>query len=99
VGDHVTIGSLPSRKLTLIEADIAIFPWVESAGWSGVNVEEFPALKVWFAELGERKAFQTGLRIPEKNKIDAKADPKELERLVKDTSGWVLKGMEEDKKK
>jgi hypothetical protein len=39
-----------------------------------------------------------GLRIPEKNKIDVKTDPNELEKLLKGTSGWILKGMEEDKK-
>lgn len=47
----------------------------------------------------ERNAVQAGLRVPEKNKVDVKTDPKELEKILKDTSGWVLKGMEEDKKK
>jgi len=50
-------------------------------------------------KLVERKAVQAGLRVPEKNKVDVKTDPKELDKILKDTSGWVLKGMEEDKKK
>ena len=62
-------------------------------------MDEFPALKAWFLKLVKRKAVQAGLRVPEKNKVDVKTDRKELENILKDTSGWVLKGMEEDKKK
>lgn len=64
-----------------------------------MDVNEFPALKAWSSKLMERSAVQRGLRVPEKNKVDVKTDPKELEKLLKDTSGWVLKGMEEDKKR
>lgn len=68
-------------------ADIANFGWVNSAAWAGVDIEEFPNLKAWYEKLKTRPGFVAGLDVP-----------KELERVAKETSSWVMKGMEEDKK-
>ncbi len=46
-------------------ADIATYPWVRTHRWSGVAIDEFPALQAWLARLDERPAFARGLAVPE----------------------------------
>jgi len=87
VGDHVTI------------ADISNFGWVNSAAWAGVDIEEFPNLKKWYETLKARPGFEAGLDVPKKNVYRDVKDPKEMERVAKEASAWVLQGMEADKKK
>jgi hypothetical protein len=48
--------------------------------------------------LKERPATKAGLDVPEKNKYREITDPKEQERIAKEASAWVMKGMEQDKK-
>ena len=45
-------------------ADIATYPWVRTHRWSGVPVDDFPALQAWLARLDARPAFERGLKIP-----------------------------------
>jgi hypothetical protein len=56
-------------------------------------------LKEWFQKVKARPAVQAGLDVPEKNKHKDITDPKELEKIAKEASSWVLKGMNDDKKK
>jgi len=80
-------------------ADLANFGWVNSAEWAGVDTSEFPELKAWAEKLKARPAVAKGLDVPIKNPLANTTDPKELERIAKQNSAWVMKGMEEDKKK
>jgi hypothetical protein len=56
-------------------------------------------LTAWWEKLKARPGFSAGLDVPEKNKNKNITDPKELEKIVKEASSWVMKGMEDDKKK
>jgi GST-like protein len=45
-------------------ADIATWPWVLGHDYTGISIEGLPNLQRWLNFLGERDAFQRGLRIP-----------------------------------
>ena len=57
VGDHISI------------ADIAHWGWVASAGWAGIDIEEFPHLKAWEEKLAAREGVEKGRHVPEKHTI------------------------------
>lgn len=46
-----------------------------------------------------RPGFVQGLAKPERFKAPDTKDPKELERVAKEASAWIMKGMGDDKKK
>lgn len=46
-------------------ADIAHYPWIAQADWSGVSLAEFPHLKRWFDAVSLRPAVQKGMIVPE----------------------------------
>jgi GST-like protein len=45
-------------------ADIACYPWIAQADWSGVPLDPFPHLARWFATMGERPAVVAGMQVP-----------------------------------
>jgi len=45
-------------------ADIAIFPWLQRYDWQGIDLEVFPHVKRWMAEVGARPAVQKGMTVP-----------------------------------
>jgi GST-like protein len=45
-------------------ADIACYPWVAQADWSGVPLDPFAHLSRWFATMGERPAVVAGMQVP-----------------------------------
>jgi glutathione S-transferase len=45
-------------------ADIACYPWVAQADWSGVPLDPFPHLARWFATMGERPSVIAGMQVP-----------------------------------
>jgi hypothetical protein len=49
--------------------------------------------------LKARPGFVAGLAKPERVMPTDTKDPKELERIAKETSAWIMKGMADDKKK
>jgi hypothetical protein len=53
-------------------------------------------LKEWYAKLKARPAVVAGLNVPEKTK--EVTDPKELERIAKENSAWIMQGMAADNK-
>ena len=57
-------------------ADMAIFPWLRSWQNQGIDWADFPRLKRWFDEIGERPAVQRGVTVladRRKPVMDAKA--------------------------
>jgi len=42
-------------------ADMACFPWIMTHKAQGLNLDEFPALKAWFADVRSRPAVQRGI--------------------------------------
>ena len=51
-------------------ADIATWPWVSIAAWSGVDTEPFPSLRRWVDAIAARPAVQRGREVPEKLDLD-----------------------------
>ncbi len=45
-------------------ADIACYPWIAQADWSGVPLDPFPNLARWFATMGARPAVIAGMQVP-----------------------------------
>lgn len=87
VGDHISI------------ADITTIGWVIWAGWSGVDIEEFPELKKWEEMMQKRPGVYAGLGVPKRTDIKAKlADKEGSAKMAKAASEWIMKGMSDDKK-
>jgi len=42
-------------------ADMACFPWIMTHKAQGLVLDEFPALKAWFADVRNRPAVQRGI--------------------------------------
>lgn len=85
VGDHISI------------ADISTVGWVWSAGWAGVDINEFPNVKKWEEKLWEREALSKGRDVPTKHRgRSAITRDEEAEKKARE---WILRGMNEDAKK
>lgn len=44
-------------------ADMAIFPWIMTHKAQGLTLDDYPAIKSWFAEIRARPAVQRGLAV------------------------------------
>ena len=58
---------LKSREFLVDEhsvADIAVWSWVYTHRWSGISLEQFPALMGWKRRLRSRPAYQRGVAVP-----------------------------------
>jgi glutathione S-transferase len=53
-------GYLVGDKCTI--ADIAHWGWVASAGWAGVDIDDFPYLKAWEEKMLKRPGVEKGRR-------------------------------------
>ncbi|EEP82652.1 hypothetical protein UREG_07517 [Uncinocarpus reesii 1704] len=85
VGDHISI------------ADIACWGWVSSAGWSGVDIDEFPHLKAWEERLLQREGVEKGRHVPTRHTIKEDMKDKEaMEKKAAETRAWVQAGMKGD---
>ncbi|KAF2817696.1 glutathione S-transferase II [Mytilinidion resinicola] len=88
VGDKCTI------------ADIANYGWVASAGWAGVEIDDFPALKAWEERMEKRPGVELGRHIPDPHKIKQLIrDKAAAEKYAADNRAWVQAGMKDDAKK
>lgn len=67
VGDHVSI------------ADITTIGWVMWAGWAGVEIDEFPALKKWEDMMSARPGVKRGADVP--TPLDIKEKLKQKDKL------------------
>lgn len=87
VGDHVSI------------ADISHWGWVAAAGWSGVDIDEFPHLKAWEDRMAQRPATEKGRHVPSPHTIkDIIKDKATMDKHAAETRKWVQQGMKEDSK-
>jgi glutathione S-transferase len=69
--------------------------------WSGVDIDEFPALKKWLHKLLERPGFEKGRHVPSKHIAFelAKQSEEELEKKAEAGRTWVQAGMKSIAKK
>jgi GST-like protein len=62
-------------------ADIAIFPWMRSAGNRGIDLAQYPNVQRWFDVISARPAVQRGLKVLESVHVNAPHDEKSREIL------------------
>lgn len=90
-----TSGYLVGDKCTI--ADIAHWGWVTAAGWAGVDIEEFPALKAWEERMLHRPGVEKGRHVPTPHTIkELLKDSEATERHAKEASEWIQRGVKED---
>lgn len=88
VGDHISI------------ADITTIGWVMSAGWAGIEIDEFPHLKAWEEMMMKREGVEKGRHVPSPHRIKEMMKDKEaVERHATQSRAWVQEGMKGDAKK
>lgn len=88
IGDHVSI------------ADISHWGWVAAAGWAGVEIDEFPALKAWEERMAGREGVERGRHVPDPHKMkELLADKGKMERVAGEARDWIQKGMKADAEK
>ena len=88
VGDKCTI------------ADISHWGWIAMAGWSGIDVAEFPNLKAWFDRLLKRDGFEKGRHVPSPHTVKQHIDTSdEATKEAQATSAWVMSGQAKDSQK
>lgn len=89
---------LVGNKCTI--ADIAHWGWIAAAGWAGVNIDEFPALKAWEERMLARPGVEKGRHVPDPHRMkELLKDPKKMEEHAAKSRAWVQAGMKEDAKK
>jgi len=89
---------LVGNKCTI--ADIAHYGWVASAGWAGVDINEFPNLKAWEERMSRRPGVAKGQHVPEPFKLkQILQDKGETEKHSAEARKWIQAGMAADKKK
>ncbi|KAL1600802.1 Glutathione S-transferase 2 [Paraconiothyrium brasiliense] len=89
---------LTGEKCTI--ADIAHWGWIAAAGWCGVDIDQFPALKAWEERMAARPAVEKGRHVPDPHTIkDLLKDKAAMEKHAAESRAWVQKGMQEDAKK
>jgi GST-like protein len=47
-------------------ADMAMWPWISRFEWQGITLDEFPNVKRWYVEIGNRPAVKRGYDVPVK---------------------------------
>ncbi len=45
-------------------ADISIWPWASRFEWQGIEIDDFPNARRWYAAIAERPAVQRGYHVP-----------------------------------
>lgn len=78
-------------------ADLAHWGWIAVAGWAGVDIDHFPALKAWEERMWARPALKKGADVPEPFKFkELLKDKAAMEKHAEDSKAWVQKGMKDD---
>jgi GST-like protein len=47
-------------------ADIAIWPWISRFEWQTIDLNQYPNVKRWYAEIANRPAVQRGYHVPKR---------------------------------
>ncbi|KAI9858066.1 MAG: hypothetical protein M1813_007878 [Trichoglossum hirsutum] len=80
-------------------ADITHWGWVASAGWAGIELSEFPALKAWLERMLARPGVEKGRHVPFAHKIaDTVVNDEQANKDAAETRKWVMEGMKADAK-
>ena len=45
-------------------ADMAIYPWVARFEWQSLDLGDYPNVKRWFDQIGNRPGVQSGMKVP-----------------------------------
>ena len=55
--------------------------WIASAGWAGVEINDFPALQAWEDRMAERPGVEKGRHVPDRHGIkDLLKDKEKMEK-------------------
>jgi glutathione S-transferase len=77
--------------------DIAHWGWIAAAGWAGVEIDSFPALKTWEERLAARPGVEKGRHVPDPHTIKELLKNKaEMDKKAAEAREWVQAGMKED---
>ncbi|GAB7353124.1 hypothetical protein MBLNU459_g3663t1 [Dothideomycetes sp. NU459] len=78
-------------------ADIAHWGWISLAGWSGINIDDFPTLKQWEERMWARDAVKKGANVPSPYKMkEILANKEATEKAAAAGRDMVQKGMKAD---
>lgn len=78
-------------------ADIAHYGWIASAGWAGVEIDEFPNLRAWEERMEARPGVEKGRHVPDPHKIkELLKDKAKMEQHAAESRKWVQAGMKAD---
>ncbi|KAH8639597.1 glutathione S-transferase II [Alternaria alternata] len=81
-------------------ADIAHYGWVASAGWAGVDIDEFPSLKAWEERMTSRPGVEKGRHVPDPHSIkELLQDKDKMEKYAAESRKWIQGGMKQDAEK
>lgn len=89
---------------SVIAVPVVLLTWTDRLTtpkeWSGVNIDDFPALKKWLFKLLERPGFEKGRHVPEEHKAFdlAKLTEEEMEEKAAGGRAWVQASMKEEAK-
>lgn len=59
--ERLTLVDFLARDYSL--ADIAAYPWIAVHDWASIDLDDYPAVKRWFARVSERPAVAKAMRI------------------------------------
>jgi glutathione S-transferase len=80
-----------------IITDLAHYGWIASAGWAGIDIDEFPTLRAWEERMTARPAVEKGRHVPDPHTIkELLKDKAKMEEHAAKSRAWVQKGMKED---
>ncbi|KAF2101363.1 glutathione S-transferase [Rhizodiscina lignyota] len=99
--EHLAEGNkeyLVGNKCTI--ADIAHWGWVASAGWAGINIDEFPHLKAWEDRMLARPGVEKGRHVPDRHTMkELLADKAKMEEHAAKSKAWIQSSMKADAEK
>ncbi|USP78441.1 Glutathione S-transferase-like protein gedE [Curvularia clavata] len=82
------------------QANIAHYGWVAAAGWAGVDIDKFPALKAWLDRMETRDGVEKGRHVPDRHTIkELLKDKAKMEEHAAKSRQWVQAGMKDDAEK
>lgn len=79
---------------------MANWGWVAAAGWAGIEIDDFPALKAWEERMYARPALKKGANVPDPYKLkEILADKEKADYHAGEARKWIQAGMKDDAQK